>query len=124
MHQVLIFAAAVSKARINATKQAGNYSLTPNNLKFLSPEEGIHRLNNSKILAVRNQNAETGKPMMGIPVDYIPFSEVNNAWSSANKDDAASIVERWKKISPGNNWCSSRNVTDLGMYVPWNEISY
>ncbi len=91
------FAAAVSKARINATKQAGNYSLTPNNLKFLSPEEGIHRLNNSKILAVRNQNAETGKPMMGIPVDYIPFSEVNNAWSSANKDDAASIVERWKK---------------------------
>jgi hypothetical protein len=91
------FAAAVSNARIKATKLAGNYSLSPNNLKFLSPEEGIRQLSNSKILAVRNQNSEKAKPIMGIPVEYIPFSEVNNAWSAANKDEAAYVVERWKK---------------------------
>jgi len=34
---------------------------------------------------------------MGIPLEYIPFSEVNNAWSSADRDETAEIVTRWKK---------------------------
>ncbi|MDO9340783.1 MAG: hypothetical protein Q7T72_09710, partial [Bacteroidales bacterium] len=51
----------------------------------------------SKILAVRDQNSEIAEPVMGIPLEYIPFSEVNAAWSEADKDEATGIVERWKK---------------------------
>lgn len=95
------FAAAVTKARVGATKAPGNYSLTANNITSLSPEETIKRLSKSKILAVRDQKAQKAEPVMGIPVEYIPFSEVNSAWSGANKDEAAGVVDRWKKTALG-----------------------
>ena len=91
------FVAATAKARCMATRSPGNYALKTNNIKSLSPEESIRRLSKSKILAVRDQKSEIALPVMGIPLEYIPFSEVNSAWSSANKDDAAGIVARWKK---------------------------
>jgi hypothetical protein len=91
------FVSAVSQARIKATKLPEKYSLTANNVKFLSPEECIRRLASSKIIAIRDQKSEIAKPVMGIPVEYIPFSEVNAAWSTADKGEAAGIVERWKK---------------------------
>jgi hypothetical protein len=91
------FVAATEKSRIEATKAPGRYALTANKIQFISPEECVRRLNKSKILAVRDQNFAKADPIMGIPLEYIPFSEVNNAWSSADKDEAASIVERWKK---------------------------
>jgi hypothetical protein len=91
------FTAAITKARINSTKASGNFSLASNNITSLTPEETIKRLGKSKILAVRDQKSEKAEPIMGIPVEYIPFSEINAAWSGANKDEAAGIVERWKK---------------------------
>lgn len=93
------FATAVIKTRINATKASGNYALTANNIAALTPEETKRRLGKSRILAVRDQKAEKAEPIMGIPLDYIPFSEVNAAWSGASKDEAASIVQRWKKTA-------------------------
>jgi hypothetical protein len=93
------FTAGVTKARLNATKAPGKYTLTADNINFLSPEETIRRLSKSKILAVRDQKAEKAEPVMGIPLEYIPFSEVNAAWSNANKDEAAFIVQRWKKTA-------------------------
>ncbi|MCX6259354.1 MAG: hypothetical protein NTY95_00765, partial [Bacteroidia bacterium] len=91
------FVAATAKTRIKTTKAPGNYELTANNIKSLSPEECFRHLNSSKILAVRDQNSEIAEPIMGIPLEYIPFSEVNAAWSEADKEEAAGIVERWKK---------------------------
>lgn len=91
------FVAATAKSRIMSTKVPGNYTLTPNSIKSLSAEECVQRLNKSKILAVRDQNSEKAEPIMGIPLEYIPFSEVNDAWSKADKDEAAGIVARWKK---------------------------
>ena len=91
------FVAETAKIRIKATKLSGKYTLAANNIQFLSPEESIRRLKSSKILAVRDQKSEIANPVMGIPVEYIPFSEVNSAWSSANKDAASAIVDRWKK---------------------------
>ena len=34
---------------------------------------------------------------MGIPVEYIPFAEVNDAWSKADRDRSAEIVRGWQK---------------------------
>jgi hypothetical protein len=91
------FVAATTTARIKATRAQGNYSVTANKIQTLSAEECIRRLNSSKILAVRDQNSEIAEPIMGIPLEYIPFSEVNAAWSGADKDESSEIVARWKK---------------------------
>jgi hypothetical protein len=91
------FVAATAKSRINSTKTPGNYALKTNNIQSLTPEECVRRLKSSKILAARDQKSAIADPIMGIPLEYIPFSEVNAAWSEANKDESAGIVERWKK---------------------------
>jgi hypothetical protein len=93
------FSSLVTRARLTATRAAGSYTPVENNISFLSPQETIKQLGESKILAVRDQNSEKSSPIMGIPLEYIPFSEVNSAWSSVKKDDSMQIVERWKKTA-------------------------
>ena len=91
------FVAATAQSRIKATKAPANYALNVNNIQSLTATECIRRLSSSKILAVRDQNSGKADPVMGIPLEYIAFSEVNAAWSGADKDEAAGIVDRWKK---------------------------
>ena len=91
------FAAAIARVRIGSTKAPGSYQLTADDITSLTPQETISRLSKSRILAVRDQNAEKAEPIMGIPLEYIPFSEVNKAWSHADKNEAAAVVDKWKK---------------------------
>jgi hypothetical protein len=91
------FVAATKSARIKTTRPKGNYVLSDNTIQSLSPEECLRRLKNSKILAVRDQNPKIAEPVMDIPLEYISFSEVNVAWSEADKEEAEGIVERWNK---------------------------
>jgi len=93
------FAEAVKKVRLKATPRLGNYKLAVNSIQTLSPGECIHRLSQSKILAVRDQKAEKAEPVMGIPLEYIPFSELDAAWAAANKDEAATWADRWSKAA-------------------------
>lgn len=93
------FASATAKIRAGLTPSAGRYNPTQDDLKTLSPEECIYRLKSSKILAVRDQNAGEASTVMGIPLEYIPFSEVNAAWSAASKEESVSIAERWQKTA-------------------------
>jgi hypothetical protein len=99
------FLKATEKARFDSTPAARQYSMRPNDIKSLSPQECVRRLGSSKIIAVRDQNARIADPVMGIPVEYIPFSEVNEAWSKANKEEAGKIAGRWQK--------SAREVIDV-----------
>jgi hypothetical protein len=117
------FSAATTKARIKTTKAPGNYSLTSNNIQSMTPEECIRRLSNSKILAVKDQNSEKAEPIMGIPLEYIPFSEVNEAWSGANKEEAAVIVERWKKSALEIvNVSDETLITSAAMYLGMKSV--
>jgi hypothetical protein len=93
------FVAATAQARIKSTKGPGSYTLKANNIQTLHPEETIRRLKSSKILAIRDQNSEIAEPIMGIPLEYIPFSEVNAAWSSADKNASAAVVDKWRKTA-------------------------
>jgi len=89
------FVAATEKARKNSTPGAGHFSLSSNGIQTLSTDECARRLRNSKILAVNDQNARIADPVMGIPLEYITFSELNDAWLAADKDEAGSLVQRW-----------------------------
>jgi hypothetical protein len=93
------FVIAVEKSRLGSTPAAGRYTINQNRIKSISSDECTKQLGVSKILAVRDQNAKAADPVMGIPLEYIPFSEVNDAWSSADKEEAAHIADRWKKTA-------------------------
>jgi len=91
------FVKATEKARIGSTPSAKRYSVNGNEIKALSPAECTRQLSNSKILAVKDQTARIADPVMGIPVEYIPFSEVNDAWSKADKEETARVAGIWQK---------------------------
>jgi len=91
------FAIAVSRSRIESTPVAARHKIKRNSVNSISPAECSERLGKSRILAVRDQNSKIADPVMGIPLEYIPFSEVNDAWSSADKAESAGIAEKWQK---------------------------
>lgn len=93
------FVAAVTKARIERTPKPGDLTCLPDPLKALSAEDCMARMKEMKILAVRSQESGEEPDIMGIPVIKVPFAELNDAWSSANKDEAAAIADRWLKTA-------------------------
>jgi hypothetical protein len=93
------FSAEVAKTRLSSTPSPGNLIGIADELKPLSADECLRRMKKSKILAVRDQNSGRAEPIMGIPLEYLAFAEVNKAWETANKDQARAIVERWKKTA-------------------------
>ncbi len=117
------FAEAVTKTRLSTCQPAGNYSPSENSITALSPEETLNRLSKSRILAVKDQKAETAEPLMGIPLEYIPFAEVNNAWKNADKDESAIIVERWKKTAVAITGVSDETLlTSAAMYLGMKSV--
>ncbi|MCC6487058.1 MAG: hypothetical protein IT364_06120 [Candidatus Hydrogenedentes bacterium] len=93
------FVAAVTKVRIEGTPKPGELACLPDPLQALSAEDCMARMKEMKILAVRSQESGEEPAIMGIPVIKVPFAELNDAWSSANKDEAAAIADRWLKTA-------------------------
>ncbi len=93
------FSAATTLARLKLTPVSKNISWKRDNLSILSLDETKKRLKESKILAIRDQTARPGESVMDIPLEYLAFAEINQAWKSANKDEAKEIANKWKKDS-------------------------
>jgi hypothetical protein len=93
------FAAATAKVRRAQTPRPGDLGCLPDRLKTLPVEETIRRMKAAKIIAVRGPEADPETTMMGIPVVYIPFSELNDAWAAADKDEARAVADRWLKTA-------------------------
>ena len=93
------FAAATAKVRVSRTPKPGDLSCKLDTLKTLSAAETIRLMKASKILAVRDDKTGPDTTMMTIPVIQIPFAEVNEAWSAADKDEARAIADRWIKTA-------------------------
>lgn len=90
------FAAATSEARLKSTPASGKLSYKPDVPDTLSTDESLRRMKASKILAVKGQDAGVADPVMGIPLEYVSFAEVNEAWKAADKDEAITIAKRWQ----------------------------
>ena len=93
------FAAATSRVRTSRTPKPGDLSSKADALKTLSAAETIRLMKASKILAVRDDKTGPDTTMMSIPVIQIPFAEVNEAWSAADKGEARAIADRWIKTA-------------------------
>lgn len=93
------FAAATRKVRLERTPKAGKSDCQPDKLNLLSTQDCLRRMKESKILAVRNQESGPAEPIMGIPMEKVAFAEVNEAWKTADKDEARAIADRWQKTA-------------------------
>ena len=91
------FVAAVDKVRQKSTPGIKKYMTSANLINAITAEECVNRLAESKILAVQDQQAKTADPVMGIPLEFIPYSEVNEAWSSADHDEALAVADKWQR---------------------------
>jgi len=90
------FASATAKVRMKNTKKADGRRIKTDNLTTLSPQDCLLRMQESKILAVRDQNSGAADPIMNIPMEKVAFAEVNAAWEKANKGESRAIAERWR----------------------------
>jgi len=96
------FAAAAARVRKERTAQVEPGSSLTDELKCISPGECRQRLKESKILAVGGgwpNIAPAIQSAMGIKVEKVPFSELNDAWKKADKEMVEAIVERWEKTA-------------------------
>ncbi len=93
------FAAETARVRIARTGETGDMSVTPDPLPVLAAAETVKRLKASRILAVRGPETQASIEVLGIPVDYIPFAELNGAWAAADKAKAKAVAERWAKTA-------------------------
>jgi hypothetical protein len=93
------FVAATAKSRIDRTPKPGDLACLSDDLNVLDIDRCIRKMKKSKILAVRDQKTSEAAPFMGIPVEYVAFAELNEAWKNANKDKAAEIADRWQKTA-------------------------
>ena len=117
------FAAATAKARLSRTPQPGNLACQPDPLVTLKTEECVHRMKASKILAVRDQNSGPTKPIFEIPIDFVPFAEVNDAWSKADKDESRAIAEGWRKNAAQVSGVSSETLEQsAAMYLAMKAV--
>ena len=90
------FVAATTLARIKSTPPSGNNDCKADTLKTLSAEETLKRMKESRILAASDQISRCADPIMGIPLQYISFAELNYAWETADRHEATAIAEKWQ----------------------------
>jgi hypothetical protein len=93
------FVAATAQVRGRTTPQPGDLSVKADDPKCLSADECLRRFKESKILAVRGQEAGPAGEIMGIKIEHVPFAEVNDAWKAADKDESRAVADQWEKTA-------------------------
>jgi len=117
------FAAKVKQTRIARTPKAGHLSCLPDPVKTLDPDQCVKRLQESKILAVRDQNSGSGEPIFGIPLERVSFAEINDAWEKADKDQSREVAARWRKNAAEVAGVSDDTLlTSAAMYLGMKDV--
>jgi len=93
------FVAATARVRAKATPGMGRLAGRKDTLKCLSPGECLKEFKQSRILAVRGQESGPAGEIMGIKVEHVPFAELNEAWKSADRDEAKAVADMWAKAA-------------------------
>jgi hypothetical protein len=109
------FVAATRLARMQTTPTAGNLKTIPDEMSTVSPEECLRRMKASRILAVRNEESGPADPIMHIPLEYVSFSVVNQAWQQADKEESRHVAERWQE--------RAKEVTDVSFETLQNSAA-
>ncbi|MBZ0254608.1 hypothetical protein K8I31_01005, partial [bacterium] len=117
------FAQAVERIRKNNTPKTGDMTCLDDPVKTIGSSECMKRLRESRILAVKDQNARAADDLFGIPVEYIPFAEINDAWKRADKDQSKEIANRWANNASEVIDVSQETLeTSAAMYLGMKEV--
>ncbi len=112
------FAAATSRVRTKNTPKIGDLACKSDPVKTLSAQECLARMKQSRILAVRDQNSGPADSLLGIPMEWVSFAEVNDAWQAADKDESRAVANRWRKNAATVIGVSQETLdTSAAMYV-------
>ena len=112
------FVAATARLRTERTPKPGDLACKADVLKTLSAEECLKRMKESRILAVRDPKSGPASPIMEIPMEYVSFDEVNEAWKAADKDQAREVADRWQKDAASIEGVSRETLeTSAAMYL-------
>jgi hypothetical protein len=91
------FVAATTAARKKSTPHAGKLTGKHDEFKCLSASECAQRLKETKVLAIRDQNPAAATEILGVKIEFLPFTELNEAWEKADKDESRAVADRWEK---------------------------
>ncbi len=117
------FVAATARVRAARTPKAGDLACTPDSLKTISTQDCLAKLKQSKILAVRGQDSGPADPIMGIPMEWVSFAEVNEAWKTADKDESRATANRWRKNATAVIDVSQETLeTSAAMYLGMKDV--
>jgi len=109
--------------RTSRTPKPGDLSCLNDPLKTLGPDECLKKMKQSKILAVRDQNSGPAEDIFGIPMENVSFSEVNDAWEKADKDESREVANRWRKNATEVIDVSSETLlTSAAMYLGMKNV--
>lgn len=112
------FVARTTRARRRNAAAATGTDCLPDNLEVVSTEDCLARLKTSRILAVRDTNAGPADPIMNIPLEYVSFAELNDAWKAADPDEARAVADRWEREATLVEGVSRETlVTSAAMYL-------
>jgi len=93
------FVAATKRARMKGTPEFGDIPFAEDNLATLSPDDCLKRMSSSKILAFKDEHSKAVEPIMNIPMEYVSFSVLNEAWKDADRSKSRDIAERWQSTA-------------------------
>ncbi len=112
------FVAATARVRLGRTPKPSDMACKADALKPLSPEECLRRMKESKILAVASQESGVRPSIMEIPLEYVSFAEVNEAWKNADREEARAVADRWNKSASVVQGVSRETLeTSAAMYL-------
>jgi len=91
------FVAATRRLRQQRTPPPGDLACAADPVRCMPVADCVGRLKESKILALRDQKSASGGEIMGIPVVYVPFAELNELAQGADRDEVRAWADRWEK---------------------------
>lgn len=93
------FVAATAQVRSECTPAGKKSKGKSDDLRCLSAEDCLKQFKTCKVLAVRDQTKGPAGESMGIQIEHVPFAELNDAWKTADPDEAQEVADRWQKTA-------------------------
>lgn len=90
------FVAATAQLRQRRTPPPESAAWAEDPVQCLSIPECVSRMKASKVIAIRDQNSAPATEIMGIPIVYVPFAELNGLAQAADPDEVRLWADRWE----------------------------
>lgn len=91
------FVDAVRRVRIARTPRPSGRQCLADSLKPIPVRDCLKELAQMRMLAVRGNTKRPAGQILGIQIQEIPFSELNQAWKEADPEQAAEFAKQWKE---------------------------